>query len=75
MPGMTFRTPGGIVHIDTFIDDEGTAVVNGRQYQWEFHEYLGPTFIRKDGEPLKRQPGEHHPVWPHFEKWLKAREK
>ena len=50
-------------------DGEGYAVVNGRQYRWDFHEYCGPLFLRKDGEPLKRQPGEHHPVWDVFNKW------
>lgn len=53
-------------------DGEGSAVVNGRTYRWEFHEYCGPTFLRKDGEPWKRIcPGENHPVWDEFEKWLK----
>lgn len=52
-------------------DGEGSAVVNGRTYRWDHHEYCGPLFLRKDGEPLKRQPREHHPVWPHFNRWLK----
>lgn len=52
-------------------DGEGSAVVNGRVYRWDFHEYCGPFFLRADGECIKRQPGEHHPVWPHFERWLK----
>ena len=56
-------------------DGEGSAVVNGRKYRWEFHEYCGPCFLRKDGEPLARQPGEHHPVWPEFSKWLKIYQK
>lgn len=51
-------------------DGEGSAVVNGRPIRWEFHEYMGPLFIRADGEPMKRQPSEHHGVWPHFEAWL-----
>jgi hypothetical protein len=52
-------------------DGEGSAVVNGREYRWEHHEYCGPTFLRKDGEPMKRQPGEHHPVWEAFNRWFK----
>lgn len=52
-------------------DGEGSAVVNGREWRWEFHEYCGPTFLRKDGEPLKRFPSEKHPVWDEFDKWLK----
>ncbi len=58
-----------------YADDEGEAVVNGRTYRWEFHNYCGPLFLRKDGEPLKNQPGEHHPVWPYFDQWMKKREK
>jgi hypothetical protein len=57
---------------DGFIDyhdGEGSAVVNGREYRWEFHEYCGPLFLRKDGEPLVNQPGEKHPVWAEFSKW------
>lgn len=51
-------------------DGEGSAVVAGRTYRWEYHEYCGPCFIRRDGEPLVNQPGEHHPVWPAFYQWL-----
>lgn len=51
-------------------DGEGSAVVNGRTYRWEFHEYCGPCFMRKDGMPLKNQPGEHHPVWKEFGEWF-----
>lgn len=52
-------------------DGEGSAVVNGRTYRWEFHEYCGPMFLRVDGNCLKIQPSEGHPVWPHFDAWLK----
>ena len=57
----------------TFIDGPdafGSAKVNGRTRRWEWHDYLGPIFMRADGEPCKIPPGEHNPVWPHFEKWL-----
>lgn len=50
---------------------EGSATVNGRTYRWDFHSYTGPCFLDRHGEPLKRQPGEHHPVWPKFNEWLK----
>ena len=62
---------GGGMCID-YHDGEGSAVVNGRTYRWEFHEYCGPCFLRKDGEPLVNQPGEHHPVWKAFGEWLDA---
>jgi hypothetical protein len=56
----------------TFADAEGSATINGREYRWGYHEYLGPTFLKKDGTPLARQPGEKHPVWDAFDAWLKA---
>lgn len=60
------------IFIDIFIDAEGEAVVRGRKWKWEFHEYMGPTWISPStGEPLRRWPGEKHPVWNEFEKWLK----
>jgi hypothetical protein len=51
-------------------DGEGFAVIGKRIYKWEFHEYCGPFFINKDGNPSKIQPRENHPVWPHFNNWL-----
>jgi hypothetical protein len=61
---------GSIVTRVSLPDGEGSAVVGKRTYRWTFHKYLGPTFLRADGEILKNQPGENHPVWPRFEKWL-----
>ena len=58
--------------IDCFVDAEGSAIVNGREWRWEFHKYLGPTFLRKDGEPMARFPREGHPVWAAFETWLEG---
>lgn len=62
-----------IIHV-TFTTP-GEARIGKRVYRWDFHPYCGPTFVRADGEPLKRQPGEHHPVWKEFGEWLDAREK
>lgn len=59
--------------IVTVSDGEGSAVVNGRTWRWDFHEYLGPTFVNKHGEMLKRQPGPRNPVWPAFEQWVRER--
>ena len=61
-----------ILHMYGNYDAEGSAVVNGRTYRWEFHNTLGVTFLRADGEPLRRQPGEGHPVWQPFGEWLEA---
>jgi hypothetical protein len=59
-----------LVHICSFVEKKGSAIVNGRNYRWEFHRWLGPTFLRADGRPLKHQPGERHPVWEAFQKWF-----
>ena len=62
------RIPQGIVC--DFTAGEGSAVVNGREWRWGFHDYLGPTFLRKDGVPLANQnPPEC--VWDAFGDWLK----
>lgn len=42
---------------------------NGRAYHFDWHRYLGPTFLRADGEPLARYPSQRHPVWPAFNAW------
>lgn len=50
-------------------DGYGECTIAGKVWRWEDHRYLGPTFLRKDGEPLKRQPGEKHPVWAEYYRW------
>ena len=30
-------------------DAFGEAKVGGRTYRWDFHHYMGPLFVRKDG--------------------------
>lgn len=42
----------------------------GAYHGWEWHDYFGPSFCGKSGDPLTKQPGEHHPVWRQFERWL-----
>lgn len=71
MAGQLLNLGGSPCFID-YSDGEGSATIKGRTYRWDWHEYLGPTFIRADGEALKRQPGASHPVWPHFDEWMKA---
>lgn len=65
MAGMIFNG----ARID-FFDATGSATVNGRTYYWEFYEWTGPVFTRKDGQPLAQYPSETHPVWPAFVTWL-----
>lgn len=52
-------------------DGEGSAMVNGKLWRWEFHHYCGPIFLKKNGEPRRYIPNENHPVWDYFDKWLK----
>lgn len=47
---------------------------NGKTWRWEFHNYCGPVFLRKDGQPLKRHPGEHSPAWDVFNKWWETKD-
>ena len=61
---------GQKVFID-YPDAEGSAIVNGRVWRWEWHDYLGPTFLKKDGNPRKCQCPTVKAVWDAFEKWLK----
>lgn len=60
------------VYVCSFRDATGSCVIVGKTWRWEFHDYLGPTFLKADWDtPLVRQPGEKHPVWDHFDAWLK----
>lgn len=74
MAGTSFLIDGQPCFID-YSDGEGRAVVNGKEWRWDFHEYCGPTFYNKDGEPRKNFPSENHPVWKSFNKWLRKYEK
>jgi hypothetical protein len=62
-----------VIHVCSFVDAEGSGVDrNGKLWRWEFHEYCGPLFLKKNGDPLKNQPmTETHPAWTPFEAWLK----
>jgi len=54
-----------------YADAYGEAEVDGKIWKWEFHDYLGPTFLKKDGEPRECQFPKNKKVWDAFEKWLK----
>lgn len=60
-----------VIHVCSMREATGSTVIAGKTWRWEFHHYLGPTFLRADGEPLVNQPGENHPVWDRFDEWLK----
>ena len=54
----------------SFVDCIGEGAYKGKLYRWEFSEMFGPTFLRKDGEFLKNQPGPKSYAWKAFEEWL-----
>lgn len=74
MAGHMTLVGGSPCFID-YADAYGEAVVNGRVWRWEYHNYLGPTFLRKDGEPRKCQCPTIDAVWDAFQVWLKKYEK
>lgn len=71
MAGHKIQFQDGTIGFIDYCDATGECILNGKKYQWEFHNYLGPTFLKQNGDPLIRQPGENHSVWKEFEKWYK----
>jgi len=51
MAGHSQIINGTRVFID-YPDAYGEAVVKNRTWRWDFHEWCGPCWLRKDGEPL-----------------------
>jgi hypothetical protein len=64
---------GGSPCVVSMPDDYGQARVNGQVWRWDWHNYLGPIFLNKDGSDKKRQPGPKHPVWRAVARWQKKR--
>lgn len=73
MAGMRAIIGGSVCFID-FADAEGSATVNGKVWRWEYHNFLGPTFVLANGEARKCQ-NPPKAVWAAFEKWEKNRNK
>jgi len=48
---------------------------NGKFWKFEFNQRLGVTFLRKDDEPMLRQPSEKSPAWDVFNEWKKEFDK
>lgn len=44
----------------------------GKKYRFEDSDRFGPTLIRKDGEPTKKQPDERSPFWDGYKLWRDA---
>lgn len=59
--------PNGIMTIRPHVSLE---TPDGKVWLFEWHSYLGPTFLRKDGEPRARYPGEKNPMWEAFNAWM-----
>jgi hypothetical protein len=45
------------------------SLADGRSMKFEWHRYCGPLFLRKDGEPMERQPSAKHWIWYAFSWW------
>ena len=61
-----FRIPNGVVSISPTY---ALRMPDGRVHEFDFHKYHGPTFLRKDGEPRARYPGERNPLWKAYQLW------
>lgn len=70
MAGQLIEINGSPWFID-YADGFGSAEIDGKTWSWEFHNYLGPTFLKKDGEPRRCQFPRNKKVWAAFENWLK----
>jgi len=61
-----------------FIDyaDAYHEVTIGRTvWRWDFHDYLGPTFLKANGEPRKCQCPTVKSLWEEFNAWLETHKK
>ena len=65
MPTAVIRDRNGSVAILTY---QQTYRYKG--WYFEMHSYLGPSLLKKNGDPRKIQPMEKHPWWPDFEEWM-----
>jgi len=61
---------GGVV---CYPDEVGVRVKgkSGRTYTFDFDRYGGPLFTKANGDPLQRQPAEHHEAWDAFGAWFR----
>ena len=45
----------------------------GKKWSFSWHSFLGPTVLKKNGDPMAKQPGEKSAFWPALAAWQKAR--
>lgn len=43
---------------------------NGKAWYFEHHHFMGPSILKKNGDPARRQPGEKSPFWEAFQYWF-----
>jgi len=67
---LSILADGSRIFLD-YADASGSAVVNGRTWRWDFHEYCGPLWLRADGSERKCQHPTNPAVWEAFDEWLK----
>lgn len=60
-----YHIPNGTITIPNI---HSITLPSGKKIQFEFHDYMGPVFLRKDGGVMQRIPSE---VWTAFDKWYK----
>lgn len=60
-PGFHMSLPGDPITLTAF----------GSTYRFEWHNYLGPHFVNKRGDELKRPPGERNKWWVGFDLWFR----
>ena len=68
MAGHSTVINGTRIFVD-YADGYGESVVGGRTWRWTFHDYLGPLWLRKDGEALRCQCPTRKAVWAAFTAW------
>ena len=64
-----------IIHISIPHAIDQVILVNKREWRFDFHKYLGPTWLKKDGELRKCQCPTNPKVWKAFDRWLREWEK
>ena len=69
----TIRENGRTVGIISGPDaSDQSFVVNGRTWRFDFCEYGGPLWLRKDGNPRRCQCPTKKAVWDKFQEWHDA---
>lgn len=60
--------PNGIMTIG---GDPMTLTAYGKTYRFEWHRFCGPMFCKKNGDELKKSPGERNKWWKGFDLWVR----